>query len=70
MRRKSSRVKVEDVLDNCLLFGARELTEGGGSFCVEGASLGTVRESAAFNVERLSSSAVASELAGFKGFEG
>jgi hypothetical protein len=60
--RESSRVKVEDILDDCLLFGARELKAGGGSFCAWRDSFGALIEYMAFNVKGDSSSAVASEF--------
>lgn len=69
MRREPSYVKVKDVLDDRLLFGACELSAVRWSFCAwqdSGASI----EGMAFDVEGGSSSAMALELASIISFKG
>ena len=68
--RKSSRIKVKNILDDCLLFCRSELLVVRSSFCAKGQSLGAIRERAAFNVKGLRSSLVASEFAGIIGCKG
>jgi hypothetical protein len=70
MGRESSRVEVEDVSDDRLLFGARELTEGRGSFWAKGCSFVAFSESTVINSKGPCSCAEASEFAGSKSFKG
>jgi hypothetical protein len=56
-------MKVKNILDNRLLFCRSDLSAVRGSLCAKGQSLGAIKERAAFNVEGLSSSPVASGLA-------
>jgi hypothetical protein len=70
MGRESSRVKVKNVLDNYLLFSARDLAEGRGSFWAKGCSSSAFSESTVINGKGRCSRAVASELASLTGFKG
>jgi hypothetical protein len=53
-----------------LLFGGRQLTAVGWGFEAKRDSFGALIKSLAFDVKGISSSPIASELAGIKGFEG
>ena len=57
------RIKVKNILNDCLLFCCSKLLAVRSSFCAKAHSLGIIRERAAFNVKGLSSSLVALEFA-------
>jgi hypothetical protein len=67
--REYSRIEVENISADRLLFCRSELSAVRSSFCAKGQSLGAMRERAAFNVEGLSSSPVASEFARIIGYK-
>jgi hypothetical protein len=66
---KASRIEVKDILDNGLLFVARELKAVWSSICAKGHSFSAIVERPALNVKGLSSRPMASELTRIEGLE-
>jgi hypothetical protein len=66
---KASQIEVKDILDNGLLFVARELKAVWSSICAKGHFFSAIVERPALNVKGLSSRPMASELTRIEGLE-